>query len=210
MVCRNGAGWENELSHSRRLPEIYSFPTARISGSWLMTNDNPFAAPEFPGEQGERLSPLGYFAVDGQRILCGRSVQLPPVCVVTGKKEDLYSQSESICFPWYRLVISQRWVDCHFFVHRTVHARRVFVRRVAGILLAIGWLLLIGPFVLALLGIFNAVGMVPIGGLLLLVGRLTVVLSGSRLRLAAAVDNERALISGFSPEFFAGLADVRE
>jgi hypothetical protein len=175
-----------------------------------MTNDNPFAAPEFPGEQDERLSPLGYFVVDGQRILCGRTVQLPPVCVVTGKKEDLFPQRESICFPSFRLVVSQRWVDCHFFVHRTVHARRVFVRRVAGILLAIGWLLLIGPFVLALLGIFNAVGMVPIGGLLLLVGRLTVVLSGSRLRVAAAVDNQRALISGFSPEFFAGMADMRE
>ena len=175
-----------------------------------MTNDNPFAVPAFPDEQGERLSPPGYFAVDGRRILCGRTVQLPPVCVVTGQKEDLFPQRESICFPWYRVVISQRWVDCHFFVHRTVHARRVFVRRVASILLAIGWLLLIGPFVLAVSGIFNAVGMVPIGGLLLLIGRLTTVMSGSRLRLAAAVDNQRALISGFSPEFFTGLAGMSE
>ncbi|MFM7056380.1 MAG: hypothetical protein ACKO2P_05595 [Planctomycetota bacterium] len=171
-----------------------------------MTNENPFAAPELWGEQSEQLWPEQFFVVDGQRILCGRSVQLPPVCVVTGQTQDLFPQRASLCFPWYRLVISQRWVDCHFFVHRTVHTRRMFMYRLTRAILAIGWILLVCPVALTCLGAVNVIGLGPIGGLLLLIGRLLTVLSGSRLKLTAAVDRQRSLISGFSPAFFEGLA----
>ncbi|MFM8477373.1 MAG: hypothetical protein ACKOEO_16445 [Planctomycetaceae bacterium] len=171
-----------------------------------MTNDNPFAAPEAWSDQNNQPEQDGSFEIIGQQVLCGRMVLLPPVCVVTGRTDDVVAQHQSLCFPWYRLVISQRWVQCHFFLHRKEHQRRARIRRSAAILQILGWSLLFGPFVLGLAGIVNLIGLVPIGGLLLLISRLiTVFFTSSRLRLASTVNQRQSLICGFSPEFFKSL-----
>jgi hypothetical protein len=73
-----------------------------------------------------------------------------------------------------------------------------------------GCSLLFGPFVLGLAGVVNLIGLVPIGGLLLLIGRILTVLSGSRLRLASAVNQRQSLICGFSPAFFKSLETLSD
>jgi len=171
-----------------------------------MTNDNPFAAPETWSHQNNQPQQDGSFEIIGQQVLCGRLVLLPPVCVVTGRTDDVISHHQSICFPWYRLVISQRWVECHFFLHRTEHQRRAWIRRSAAVVQITGWALLFGPVVLVMAGVVNLIGLVPIGGLLLLISRLiTVFFASSRLRLASTVNQRQSLICGFSPEFFKSL-----
>lgn len=172
-----------------------------------MTSENPFAAPKVWGGQPEFLLPREFSVVDGRRILCGRRVRLPPVCVLTGRTENLVSQHESLSFPWYRLVVSQRLVDCHYFVHRSVFARRVWWRRIAAAVRITGWTLLLGPPFLVCGGLASGLlALVPIAGLLLLVGRAIVALSGGRLRVDAVIDRQRTLISGFSAEFFNSMA----
>lgn len=176
-----------------------------------MTNDNPFAAPETSSNQNNQPEQDGSFEIIGQQVLCGRMVLLPPVCVVTGRTDDVVSQHQSLCFPWYRIVISQRWVECYFFLHRSRHQRQVFVRRAATAIHIMGWSLLFGPFVLGLAGVVNLIGLVPIGGLLLLIGRMiTVFFASSRLRLASAVNQRQSLICGFSPAFFKSLETLSD
>lgn len=175
-----------------------------------MTNDNPFAAPETSSDQNNQPEQDGSFEIIGQQVLCGRMVLLPAVCVVTGRTDDVVSQHQSLCFPWYRIVISQRWVECYFFLHRSRHQRQVFIRRTATAIHIMGWSLLFGPFVLGLAGVVNLIGLVPTGGLLLLIGRILTVLSGSRLRLASAVNQRQSLICGFSPAFFKSLETLSD
>lgn len=175
-----------------------------------MTTDNPFAAPETWSDLNNQPQD-GSFEIIGQQVLCGRVVLLPPVCVVTGRTDDVVAQRQSLCFAWYRLVISQRWVECHFFLHRQEHQRRAWIRRSAAIMQISGSILLFIPFVLRRAGIVNLIGLVPIGGLLLLIGWLiTVFFTGSRLRLASAVNQQENLICGFSPKFFEGVAALSE
>jgi hypothetical protein len=174
-----------------------------------MTTENPFAVPEALGEPNAVLEPSGFAVIDGERILCGGVVQLPPVCVVTGCTNDLVSCHESLCFPWYRLVVSQRWVQCHYFVHRSIHDRRTWIRRMSSVVLALGWILLFAPLLIGLLG-WTARGDTALlsltGGLMLLSGRLLMAVFRSRLQLTSSLQSQQNLLSGFSPEFFRGLA----
>jgi len=179
-----------------------------------MTTDNPFAAPEVLGESQTALGPGGFSVVDGERILCGKVVQLPPVCVVTGHTYDLVSYHESLCFPWYRIVISQRWVQCHYFVHRSIDDRRKSIRRIAAVVSVLGWILLFAPLLIGLFGMSIGGGRIlmaaPAGGLMLLFGRLLTVVIRSRLQLTFSFHSEQNLLSGFSPEFFRSLAALSE
>ena len=174
-----------------------------------MITENPFAAPDMSGELNSPLEPGGFAVIDGDRILCGKVVQLPPVCVVTGYTHDVVSYHESLCFPWYRLVVSQRWVQCHYFVHRSIHDRRTSIRRMVSVMLGLGWLLLFAPLMIGLAGLDVRGGsylLSPMGGLMLLAGRLLTAVFRSRLQLTSRFNSQQNLLSGFSPEFFRGLA----
>lgn len=173
-----------------------------------MESENPFASSMLPAERLMAADPDVFTVVDDRYILCYRQVSLPPVCVVTGKTDDLIPITESLSFRWYRIIVRQHWVLCRCFLHRSIHRRRSRLQRIHRLLNGIGFCLFFLPLGLEALGLqLLDVGTACLTGVALSIsGRPLVLLFASNpLKIAAVVDRRQYLLSGFTPAFFAAL-----
>jgi len=131
-------------------------------------DENPFAVAESCTGAQAAASPveLDRFRVDGDRLVCGRSVRLPMICVYTGAMEDLIAVSQNSQYPSMKLVLRQRTCRLTYFVDRTENRRRDLTRIVCviagllggvfagiGMTMTAGWLFLAGIFIIALTSI---------------------------------------------------------
>jgi len=65
-----------------------------------------------------------WYRVEGDRLVCGPAVQLPPICIFAGATEDLELCPVQAQFGSFRLVIIQRTCSIEYFVSRKEHKRR--------------------------------------------------------------------------------------
>ena len=173
-----------------------------------MESENPFAPSMLQPEQQMAADPDVFTVVDGRYILCYKRVSLPPVCVVTGKRDDLIPISESLSFRWYRVIVRQHWVLCHCFLHRSIHRRRSRIQRTSLLLRGLGFCLFFLPLGQDALGfeLPNAAITCLIGIALFILGSLLVLLfASSSLRIASVIDRRQYLLTGFNPAFFAAI-----
>lgn len=65
-----------------------------------MEEENPYAAPESVSgfAPGFAMSgfPMNHFYVDGKLIMCGATVALPAICVITGETEDVVLMKKTV------------------------------------------------------------------------------------------------------------------
>ena len=65
-----------------------------------MYDENPYAAPESVSDFVPSVAPSGYppdrFYVDGKLIICGTTVELPEICVLTGDSDNLVKVTKTI------------------------------------------------------------------------------------------------------------------
>lgn len=172
-----------------------------------MSTSNPF---EVIGEQGPAVDSLhspGWFAVvQGNRIACGRIVQLPPICIHTGAVDDLLPFSSVVQVPAFRLVLRNYQVNCHYYLHESVASRRTLILRIGAIMTIGGLLMLIlCPFLLTNqpAGIIVALG-IPIA----LLGRLVARFADPGLLIDSTGPAESYVLRGFKPPFFKALAEL--
>jgi len=131
-----------------------------------MNDDNPYAVSrECSGTEPARFSDQFAFQVIGDTVVCGPTVQLPPVCLATQATDDLVAVTQQTQFPSFRFVIVQRHCHVTYFLARRVQRRRR--------LMTAGWTLAAGVGVLIFL---IGLGLVsPTSGAVSVVGILTLI-----------------------------------
>lgn len=172
-----------------------------------MSTSNPF---EVIGEQGPAVDSLhspGWFAVvQGNRIACGRIVQLPPICIYTGAVDDLLPFSSVVQVPAFRLVLRNYQVNCRYYLHKSVASQLTLTRRI-GALMTIGGLLMfiLCPFLLTNqpAGILVALGI-----LIALLGRLVAWFADPGLLIDSTGPADSYVLRGFKPPFFQSLNEL--
>ncbi|MBC7966455.1 MAG: hypothetical protein H7Z17_11100 [Fuerstia sp.] len=76
-----------------------------------MDEENPYAASESVSGFAPALAMSGFptdrFYVDGSLIMCGTTVELPEICVLTGDRDDLVKVTKTISWlpKWYSVLI---------------------------------------------------------------------------------------------------------
>ncbi len=136
-----------------------------------MIDENPFAVEESCTGAQAAASPveLDRFRVDGDLLVCGRSVRLPMICLYTGATEDLIAVTQNSSYPSMKLVLHHRTCRLTYYVTRSGNSSRDFTRIVCviagllggvvtgiGMTMTTGWLFLAGIFIIALTSIvFN-------------------------------------------------------
>lgn len=170
-----------------------------------MSEENPYSvSPEcIGGENAREGVPSGGFVVDGDKIICGNSVGLPPICIFTGLRDDLVPLTVVAQYSSWRLVIRQHSVRCLLFVRRSLYQQHRR-NRIGGTVLAVlglfvmfgGPILLVAPPVTFLLGIV----LVVLG--FILTQTQQVVLWIHRHR------GNQYWIEGIRPQFFSALEEL--
>ncbi|MBL8809346.1 MAG: hypothetical protein JNM43_04135 [Planctomycetaceae bacterium] len=175
-----------------------------------MTEDNPYSvSPEcIGGMNAQEGLPVGGFQIDGDRIVCGNSVALPPICVFTGAKDDLIQLTSVAQYGSWRLVVRQHSVRCLYYVSQTLHSQHQMFRRVGSGSIALGFATMLGgPFLAS---------ESSLGGFLFLLGLLIAVVGfvvsyfgDLRLWIVRHRGNQY-WIGGLRPKFFAELQRLVE
>jgi len=171
-----------------------------------MSTDNPFEVIGGHGPEIDALRPPGWFVVvDGNRIACGRLVQLPPICIKTGATDNLSPFSSIVQVPAYRLVLRQYQVNCHYYLHESVASQLTLTRRIGGLITISGLLMLIlSPFLLTgPPAIIAALG-IPIA----LLGKVAASFADPRLRIDSTGPANTFVLRGFESPFFQTLAEI--
>lgn len=175
-----------------------------------MTEDNPYSvSPEcIGGVNANEGFPVGGFQIDGDRIVCGSSVALPPICVFTGAKDDLIQLTSVVQYGSWRLVIRQHSVRCLFFVSRSQYSQHQLFRRAgtAGMILGLATMLG-GPFLVSgssVAGILFLLGLLFAG-----IGFIVAYFGELRLWIVRHRGNQY-WIGGLRPKFFAELQGLIE
>ncbi len=92
-----------------------------------MNDDNPYAVSDLciggADAAADIVDGTG-FLVDGDRIVCGARVVLPPVCLFTGATEDLTPVTVMTQFPSFRIVVVQRQCHMTWWIARGEQRRR--------------------------------------------------------------------------------------
>lgn len=172
-----------------------------------MSTDNPFEVIGGHGPEFDALRPPGWFVVvDGNRIACGRLVQLPPICIKTGATDNLSAFSSIVQVPAYRLVLRQYQVNCHYYLHESVASQLTLTRRIGALMTISGLLMLIlSPFLLTgpPAGIIAALG-IPIA----LLGKVVASFANPGLRIDSTGPADTFVLRGFESPFFQTLAEI--
>jgi len=160
-----------------------------------LTAENPFAVSElFQGSRNsvELEDPCRY-QVEGDCLICGGTVRLPPVCPFTLQTDDLVPRTFQARYPTFRIVLVRRKCQIHYVVSRRVAWYDTILRTgcITAMVLGILLILFVGP---------NS----GAAGGLLIIG--AVVLVNAR-RLALSLRDYRPpgryYIQGFSNKFLA-------
>ena len=116
-----------------------------------VSSENPFEVSRVLGDtaifQKAYASPYD-FDLEGNLIVCGSHLILPPICVHTGATEDLVEVQRHTVFPSMRLVVVQRFCYVVMFMARSEQARRRKIASVLGVITAIGFALLMAAILL--------------------------------------------------------------
>jgi hypothetical protein len=163
-----------------------------------LTAENPFAVSELcTGSQNSKVleDPLRY-QIEGDCLICGDTVRLPPVCPFTLQTDDLVPRTFQARYPTFRIVLIGRECQIHYSVSRRVAGYDTLLRIgcVTAMLLGILLILFVGPrsgptFVAGIVLVFGAVILVNVRRL--------------ALTLHAYRPPGRYYIRGFSHEFLA-------
>ena len=133
-----------------------------------MIDENPFAVAESctGARAAASLATVNDFRVDGDLLVCGRSVRLPAICLYTGATEDLIAVTQNSQYPSMKLVLHQRTCRLTYHVTRSGNRSRDLTRIacvIAGLLggvvagigmtMTTGLFFLTGVFIIALASI---------------------------------------------------------
>ena len=132
-----------------------------------MASENPFEVSKLYSDIAIPRKPYDSpydFDLEDNLIVCGSSLNLPPICVYTGVMDDIVGFQKHTIFPSMKLVIVQRSCSVVMFVARSELARRrrraliPGITGLAGFALAIGTLLLqeVRLMILFPIGVFIA------------------------------------------------------
>lgn len=123
----------------------------------------------------EGIAPGG-FRIDGDRIICGKAVAMPAICIWTGAKDDLIQITTVAQFGSWQLVIHNHQVRCVCFIKRSIFDRRRVLRQAGTVLCVLGIASMVGlPFLfvdtansggLAALGFFGGLLTLVVGSVL--------------------------------------------
>jgi hypothetical protein len=135
---------------------------------------NPFAVAESctGAQAAASLATVNDFRVDGDLLVCGRSVSLPEICLYTGATEDLIAVTQNSQYPSMKLVLHQRTCGPTYYVTRSENRSRNLTRIVCVIVGLFG-------------GVVAGIGMTKATGLFFLTGVFIVAVASivfSRLR----------------------------
>lgn len=139
-----------------------------------MIDENPFAVGESCDGAQALPSVVGTqgFHIDGDLLVCGRSVRLPMICLYTGATEDLIAVTQNSQYPSMKLVLHQRTCRLTYHVTRSGNRSRDLTRIVCVIAGLLG-------------GVVAGIGMTKTTGLFFLTGVFIIALASivfSRLR----------------------------
>jgi hypothetical protein len=149
----------------------------------------------------------GGFGIDGHQIVCGSSVALPPICILTGAGDDVVQITAVAQFGSWKLVIRNHQVRCACFVQRAIYDRRRVLRQIGTALCVLGIAGMVGlPFLFVdTAGSGPTFALCFFGGLLTLVAG-SILSRHSEIRLTIA--RHRAgqyWVRGLHPAFFSAL-----
>jgi hypothetical protein len=161
-----------------------------------LTAENPFAVSElFQGSRNSvELEDPARYQIDGDYLICNRTVRLPLVCPFTLQTDDLVPRTYQARYPTFRIVLIGRECQIHYFVSRRVAWYDTLLRIgcVTAMVLGILLILFVGPRSSAAFT----------GGIILVFG--AIILVNAR-RLALTLYDYRPpgryYIHGFSKEF---------
>ncbi|MEY4186285.1 MAG: hypothetical protein ACOVRM_15390 [Planctomycetaceae bacterium] len=173
-----------------------------------MSTDNPFEVIGGHGAEVDVPQTPGWFTVvDGNRIACGRLVQLPPICIKTGATENLSPFSSVVQVPAFRFVLTNYQVHCHYYLSQSIARRLTYTRRIGRLITLSGLLmLLVMPFILngATAGIMAGLG-VPVAVL----GSFVATFAEPGLRIHSTGPANTFVLRGFAAAFFRVLAELK-
>ncbi len=142
----------------------------------MLSNDkNPYEVLNVDiSPPGGEIAVQNWYAVEGDRLVCGPAVQLPPICICTGTTEDLELCPVQAQFGSFRLVIIQRTCSIEYFVSRKEHKRRgrISLLLLCGFLLS-GLMILAGIVLESLLVVILSLFLVIIAFVMLITFSLT-------------------------------------
>lgn len=174
-----------------------------------MSHDNPYAVSELYSKREfevDGFDPLDpkQFRVEPPFIVCGKKVQLPEVCAISGETEDLVPTRKTIQLKSWKFQVFRRQCEASFFLSRRMRRRMRyaffggFLTSLAGIALGVVGAQPQNPDILI---IATSVVLFLAGAWLLLRGSLPLVMSRHER-------GRKYWLTGFSPEFFKSLQRV--
>jgi hypothetical protein len=171
-----------------------------------VNSENPFEVSRVLGGttiyQKTYASPYD-FDLEGNLIVCGSHLILPPICVHTGATEDLVEIQKHTVFPSMKLVVVQKFCYVIMFMARSEKVRREKIASALSVITTIGVALLVAALLFK--GRWMAI-LFPTG---LLIASLSLVLL-NRHNLPLKLVRYRApgvyWVRGFSKSFLAQLA----
>lgn len=152
----------------------------------------------------------GGFRIDGTRIVCGKAVALPPICIWTGAREDLAQITTVAQFGSWKLVVHNHQVRCVCFIQRRIYERRRTIRQTATVLCVLGIAAMVGlPFLFVdTVGSGPTVAFCFFGGLLTLVAG-SVLSRFGEIRLTITRHRSgQYWVRGLQPAFFSELQSL--
>jgi len=94
-----------------RQPFLFCIFDSGIPEEYPVEEENPYAVPEsvsgFTSPVAVAGLPSDRFYVDGNHIMCGKSVILPAICVITGETEDVVLIKKTVTWvpKWFYITI---------------------------------------------------------------------------------------------------------
>lgn len=168
--------------------------------------ENPFEVSQVLGDNAIPQAPYASpydFDLEGNLIVCGSHLILPPICVHTGVTEDLVEIQRHTVFPSMKLVINQRSCYVISYVTRSEQSRRERIATMFGVITTIGFMLMVAAWLLKQrqTAILFPIGLVIAGVSLLLLHRHNLTLTLVRYKAPGLY-----WVRGFSKAFLAQLA----
>jgi hypothetical protein len=116
-----------------------------------VTSDNPFEVSRVLGDNSPSANPYASpydFDLEGNLIVCGSHLILPPICVHTGETQDLVEIQRHTVFPSMRLVVNQRSCYVITYMTRSEQSRRERTAFIYRVITTIGSLLMVAALLL--------------------------------------------------------------
>ena len=175
-----------------------------------MSQDNPYAVSELyslaesAGDSFD-LFDSKQFRVEPPYIVCGKKIQLPEVCVLSGETDDLVPARKSVCLQSWKFEFFRRECKASFFLSRRKR-RQLRYAYFGGFLICCAGILLA---VVLLQTQFSGIA-IPVGIMLFFAGAYVHSRSTVPLVISRRERGQKFWLKGFSPEFLESLQRMED